>query len=263
MNGMVADTHVHIYPCYDFPAALASLVANLARLAAGEAVSAAFFTERHDCRAFASLQDGSLPAAGRDLEVRSLEEGAVLLATGGGAEVYLFAGRQLVTAERIEVLAVAMPADLPDGQPALKMVEAVLAAGGVPVIGWSPGKWSLSRGHVVRELLRRFKPGDLLLGDTALRPTPCPEPRLMREARRRGLAVIAGSDPLPLPREERLLGTYATVFQGPFDAAQPLESARRLLRSPAAVVGTRGARSSWPVFASRWSRLAFSRQIAT
>ena len=67
---------------------------------------------------------------------------------------------------------------------------------------------------------------------------------------------------MPLPREERILGTYATVFQGPFDPERPLESARQLLRSAATVAGVRGVRSSWPVAASRWSRLAFSRRAS-
>jgi hypothetical protein len=47
---VVADTHVHLYPCYDLEVALQSLARNLARTAAG--AHAAFFAERSDCRAF-------------------------------------------------------------------------------------------------------------------------------------------------------------------------------------------------------------------
>jgi len=257
MNRLVADTHVHIYPCHDLTAALGSLVANLARLAtAGDALGA-FFSERHDCRVFAALRDGTVRPQGSGIEIRPISpEGAVILAAGGAAPVYLFAGRQVITAERIEILALATLADIPDGLPASRVVEATLAAAGVPVIGWSPGKWWGGRGRLVHELLRRFEPGEVLLGDTALRPARCPEPRLMREARSRGQAVVAGTDPLPLPGEERLLGTYASVLQGAFDPERPLESARRLLRNPAAVAGVRGTRGSWAAAASRWSRLA-------
>jgi len=248
---VVADTHVHLHPCYDLGTALAALCANLA--SDGEGVLAAFLAERADYRIFAALGDGSL-APGGGVSVQRLPEPGALLLEHEGREVYLFGGRQIVTAERIEVLSLAADLDLADGLPAAVVIDAVLAAGGVPVIGWSPGKWSGARGRLVGELLRRAKPGELLLGDTALRPRSSLEPRLMREARRRSLGVIAGTDPLPLPGEERLLGTYATVFEGPFDPGQPLHSARLLLRSPhAGVCGTRG---TWVAAAGRWLRHA-------
>ena len=253
MTRVVADTHVHLYPCYDLGVALASLCANLARH--GEGVRAGFLTERGDHRIFAALRDGSLlPGAG--VSVQRLPEAGALLLESEGRQVYLFGGRQIVTAEKIEVLALGADIDLADGLTAERVIAAVQAADGVPVIGWSPGKWWRSRGRLVGELLRRSRPGDLLLGDTALRPRRCPEPRLMREARRRGLAVIAGTDPLPLPGEERLLGTYATVFEGAFDTERPLQSARQLLRSRSADVGTCGTRGTWAASASRWLRHA-------
>ena len=37
---MVADTHIHIYPCYALPVALDRLAANLDRLAGAEAGAA-------------------------------------------------------------------------------------------------------------------------------------------------------------------------------------------------------------------------------
>ena len=253
MTRVVADTHVHLYPCYDLGAALAFLCANLVRH--GEGVRAGFLTERGDQRIFAALRDGSLlPGAG--VSVQRLPEAGTLLLESEGRQVYLFGGRQIVTAERIEVLALGADIDLADGLTAERVIAAVQAADGVPVIGWSPGKWWRSRGRLVGELLRRSRPGDLLLGDTALRPRTGLEPPLMREARRRGLGVIAGTDPLPLPGEERLLGTYAAVFEGAFDQKQPLQSALRLLRSPSAHAGNCGTRGTWAASARRWLRHA-------
>jgi hypothetical protein len=257
MSRLVADTHVHLYPGYDVAAALGALVANLARLAAPGDIPAAFLAERRDCQAFAALRDGTLKPAGEALEIRPLAAaGAVLVAAPGKPPVYLFAGRQVVAAERLEILALATRADIPDGLPAVRVIAETLAAGGAPVIGWSPGKWWGARGRLVLELLERFKPGELLLGDTLLRPALCPEPRLMREARRRGHAVLAGSDPLPLAGEEVFLGAYATVLQGAFDPGQPRESACHLLRDPAALTEIRGARGAWTAAARRWLRLA-------
>lgn len=251
---VVADTHVHLYPCYDLDLALSSLAFNLGRTAAG--AHAAFLAERRDCRAFAALREGAAGPLPRDAGVRPHPDpGAVVLTPAGAPPVYLFAGRQLVTAERVEVLALLLPDAPPEGLAAGRTVEAVLAAGGVPVLGWSPGKWSFGRGRLVRDLLARFG-SSLLLGDTALRPASGPEPPLMREARRRGVGVLAGTDPLPFPGEERLLGSYASVFAGTLDPERPVDSARLLLRSAAAGGGTAGTRNSWPGAARRWLRNA-------
>lgn len=253
MSRLVADTHVHLYPGYDLALAIKALCANLAWH--GEAIRAGFLAERAGQRIFAALRDGSL-APGDGIGVRSLPENGALLLESAGCQVYLFAGRQVVTAERIEVLALAADGDFADGQPAERVIAAMRAADGVPVIGWSPGKWCGARGRLVGDLLRRSRPGELLLGDTVLRPRRFPEPRLMRAARRRGLSVIAGTDPLPLAGEERLLGTYATVFAGPFDPLRPLRSARDLLRAPQAVTGVCGTRGTWAGSARRWWRHA-------
>jgi len=254
MTTVVADTHVHLYPCYDLALALASLAANLGRTPAG--ARAGFFAERHDCQMFAALRADSDPPSRGGFEIRQLPDpGALQLAVAGMQPVYLFAGRQIVTAERIEILALLAPEAPADGLPAERVVAAVLEAGGVPVLGWSPGKWWRGRGHLVRALLSRFGADSLLLGDTALRPAFSPEPSIMRAARRRGVGVIAGSDPLPFPGEERLLGSYASVFTGTIDPARPVESARLLLHS-AAAAGTAGTRGTWAGAARRWLRTA-------
>jgi hypothetical protein len=255
MTRIIADTHVHLYPVYDRSAALAALDGNLGRHGAG--VRAAFLADRRDSRVFAAMRSGSFAVPGGGYEIRPLaEEGAVVACRDGEPRVYLFAGRQIVTAERIEVLALTVDLDLEDGLPAARVVDTILEAGGVPVLGWSPGKWWFARGALVAGLLRGRRPGEILLGDTALRPAGTREPRLMREARSRGFAVAAGTDALPLPGEERLLGSYVTVLEGEFDAGRPQEAVRRLLRGPGPALGTSGERGSWGSAARRWVRNA-------
>ncbi|HWR98119.1 MAG TPA: hypothetical protein VN317_06820 [Candidatus Methanoperedens sp.] len=255
MTRVIADTHLHLYPSYDFPAAIAALAANLTGHGAG--VCAGFLTERSGCNAFAAIGSGALtlpPGSGRFQELR--EPGTVALVRDDAPPVYLFAGRQIATAERIEVLALTFDTAIADGLPAAEVIAAVRAAGGVPVLAWSPGKWWFARGRLVRELLARRQPGEILVGDTALRPAGAREPRVMREARRRGIGVLAGSDALPLPGEERYLGSYVTVLDGDFDPESPRDSVRRLLRTAGATAGTSGARVPWTSAARRWLRNA-------
>ena len=82
----------------------------------------------------------------------------------------------------------------------------------------------------MRDLIASDQAKVLRLGDTTLRPMLWPEPRLMRLARKRGLAaVIPGSDPLPFAGEERYAGTYGFIYQGAFDASQPVAAIGRML----------------------------------
>lgn len=234
MTRLVVDTHLHVYPWYNLGQVLTALTANLAALD-GEAVQAAVLTERADCSLFADLRDGrtALPPP---WTLSRTDEGESLLVTReGGEEIFLLAGRQIVTVERLEVLSLlADPRGL-DGRKARDVVKAVTAGGGVPVLAWSPGKWLFHRGRIVAELVDHFRAGDMLTGDTPLRPTVWGEPRLMAAARRKGIVVVAGSDPLPITGEETSAGSYASIVEGPFDDGRPAHSLRALLRTPSAV----------------------------
>jgi len=121
-------------------------------------------------------------------------------------------------------------------------VKFLIDADGIPVLSWAPGKWFFERGKVVKTLIHQFGANQLLIGDTCLRPTIWGTPELAREATEKGLRTIAGSDPLPFPGEERLMGTYATTLQGSFDPAKPASSLRNILRSPDAVAALTGRR---------------------
>jgi hypothetical protein len=251
---IVADTHLHVYPFYDAGTALSNLARRLAEHDAG-ATRVGVLTERDDCRFFRNLRAGDTCPEG--CRVTSLSDDAVSVRVPGGEDVILIAGRQIVTRERIEILALTRDRRWPQGESAEDVIRTVRDADAVPVIAWAPGKWFGQRGTVVRRLIEAHAPGELLLGDTSLRPPGWAEPRLMRAARRRGLRVLAGSDPLPFGGEESRLGMYVSRFEGPFDAARPAASLRALLADPETVIESVGRRSSPLSWAARLLRNAF------
>jgi hypothetical protein len=63
-----------------------------------------------------------------------------------------------------------------------------------------------------------------------LRPTLWATPSLMKYGRELGHRVLAGTDALPVPGEERLLATYGTVLDMPFDPEHPARSFLRAFR---------------------------------
>ena len=244
---IVADTHVHVYPCYDAGRGVRLLTERLGSYVTGneQGVLVAALTERRDCRFFADIRDGAIDLASSGIATDPVAEpDAVWLRVDSEPRpLLLVAGRQIVTCERIEVLALTADLDIADGLPAREAIDRVLAAGAVPVLAWAPGKWLFTRGKLIAELLDAYGPGKLLLGDSTLRPTVWPEPILMRGGRKRGFGVVAGSDPLPFAGEESRMGQYAVRWDAPFDVNTPITSFRRLLAeqaTTAAFVGRRG-----------------------
>ena len=229
---LIADTHVHLYPCYDLDHAFRRLSSNLSRLAAGyntESSLVAVLTERHDCHFFSQLRDGTRRPLSPSITIEASAEPDCVKICWDGTEFYLFSGRQVITLERIEILALTVNVDIPDGLLANDIVTRIDDEGGLPVLSWAPGKWFAGRGAIVRELFRRAEPGTLLAGDTTLRPVGWATPVLMRAASRQGLRVIAGSDPLPFAGEEHYMGTYASYIDAAFDVDAPVTSLRRTL----------------------------------
>ncbi len=241
------DTHVHIYPFYQVAAALDSLIDNMDTSDGSSRV--ACLTERYDCFLFDRLAAGGDAAVAAAWDAyRETDTVVRLVRRRDRGELHLCAGQQIVTAENIEVLALGMATRVVDGASATETVDAVLAAGGVPVAAWGFGKWIGARGGVVRDLLRRYEPGQIALGDTTMRPHGWATPFIMRAARRQGFRVLAGSDPLPFAGEERRAGSYHCVVDAP--GATPANVVERLLALPADGVRTAGSRGS-PVAVAR------------
>lgn len=229
---LAIDCHTHLYPKYDLRQAFACALTNLEELAKlcgltdGHA-RAILLTERWDCDFFSELKSGKLKIPNFDLNVAK-ESGVVTVSSKLGDRLFVYAGRQIVSAERLEFLSLLCEQKIEDGLPAEELIGRISQAGGLAVINWAPGKWFFSRGKLVRNLLERFA-GQLLLCDTSLRVKLWPEPQIMRNARAAGVKILAGSDPLPLWVEEKRIGTLGLVFQEDFDPERPLTSLRALL----------------------------------
>lgn len=249
------DAHVHIYPGYDLAAALEAANRNLTRLAGAAAHKALILAERHDCAFFEALLSGRIALPEGWKKDTSGEDTGLWLAGPGSARMLLVAGSQIATSERIEILALCTRQRFEDGKSASESLERVRASGGLPVLCWSPGKWLGARGRLIAELIDI--PGELCVGDSALRPWGWGTPRLIRRARALGRPCLYGSDPLPIAREEERIGRYGTLADARLDATRPVTSLRMaLLAGSARAAGARLA--PWEVY-SRLKALSVSR----
>ncbi len=255
MTRLVADFHLHIYKIYPLESLLSSLFANLNRIAGkhpGEPVlKAAFLAERRRYQIFNDWRRGLFRLRG--YSVSPLGPHTLEVKTDKGDRLLLFAGRQVATAESLEILSLANDRDVPDALPFGKAVERVLETGGIPVLPWAPGKWEGRRRPLIKAGIESLAGRGLMICDPSIRPFLFPEPALFRFARRLGVPVVAGTDTYPVVGEERLAGSYASLLEGDFDPADAAEAIPRLLRTRSFTACHRaGRRSQLPAAARRW-----------
>ena len=246
---LLIDGHVHIYPQFDRSIAIRKALDNfvIAQRTSenrDDAVKIWLLTERSDCHFFEELA-GQPEIEGFSV-AKTAEKESLLIKDGGTGEplLYVLAGRQLISKERLEICALATTLQVPDRElDTPTLIRRVRESGGVPALNWAPGKWFGARGRVVRSMLDDFAGRELLISDTTMRPTFWPTPRLMALAMNQGHRVLAGSDPLPFAGEERMIATYASLVSGDFDEARPAASIRALLLDPEVSITRCGQRS--------------------
>lgn len=203
------DAHAHLYPFQDAGLLFESALRHMPRRAPAD-VRALLLAERSDCHVFRDLAaDEWAPPAGWSVSAYDPEGAVRLHHAGDGKLLWLVAGRQHATAERLEICSMFADPEIPDGLPAEETLRLVLETpGAVAGLNWAPGKWLGKRGKIVRKLLEDTAPERLWLVDTSLRARGIPEPGVFAAARREGRPLLAGSDPLPVEGEERVAGCY-------------------------------------------------------
>lgn len=225
----LVDAHVHVHPCYPLESFLDGALASF-RVAAGDlgvsAIGCLLLAEMAGSRWFRDARG----TVGAWTIASAGEEPSLVAHRSTGEELILVGGRQIAAQERIEVLALGRDVDVPDGLPLDETLRRVRDSGALPVLPWGFGKWSGRRGALVAATLAR-PGGELYLGDNSNRLRLAGVPRLLREARERGLIVLPGTDPLPFPSHARRAGSFGFMLEGTLDPLRPAGDLLRRVRA--------------------------------
>ena len=190
---LAVDTHVHLHPGVKADRWLMHAVNNACRAMPAAEGLVLCLTERAGVYRFAELlerPDATPLPDGGGVTIRPL--------AAPEFPVHVLPGRQVVTAQRIEVLLLGLTGDpVPDGD----ATDALLREpppGCLPVLPYGVGKWVGRRGRTVAGY-----PGTLkadIVGRVRLPGIPRP----------RGLRghVLRGTDPLPLPGDEAVVARF-------------------------------------------------------
>ena len=225
MTKVAIDSHVHLH---SIAGAMEALRIARDRLSRNGRTGVVMLAERQGFDILNALRDNLLATS--ELESFWLDEERTLL---------ILAGSQIISSEKLEILALATRAKLPDGLPAEQVIAEMTAADAIVVLPWGVGKWLGKRGALVDRLIAAARPGMLLLGDNGGRPGFWPVRQF-----KSGLSVLSGSDPLPLPGWPDGVAKLASLIDADLSADAPAASLKRALRDPAASIGRMGRLAS-------------------
>jgi hypothetical protein len=243
---VLVDSHVHVHACFD-PAAVFDAAAHNFALAAHDLAPGADFrgvlclaeTSRADYFSTLTAAQQSIAARNRGARwaVQPTSESVSLLVRDSGEQLVVIAGRQIVTRERLEVLALGTTERFPDGEPIDATLEAVVASGALAVLPWGVGKWHGARGQVIDRLLATSAgDGNVHLGDNGNRPEIGSTPERFLKARAAGMRVLPGSDPLPLRGEEQRVGAYGFALEMELGLENPAAELFAALRGTKSII---------------------------
>jgi hypothetical protein len=229
------DAHVHLHDCFECEPFLDAAAANFTRAiddlhASGDVYGFLLLTESAGVDRFDALANGQLSTGA--WRIAHTEEAVSLVAARPGVlPLFVIAGCQIATAERLEVLALGTRERPPDGAPLRSTLAAVAMTDALAVVPWGFGKWMGRRGRHVAELFAERGAAPLYAGDNGGRPQGFGRPNLLAFAETHGNLVLPGTDPLPFPGEIRKPGRYGFVAELELDRARPFATLRRWLQA--------------------------------
>ncbi|WP_457575244.1 hypothetical protein [Desulfomarina sp.] len=233
------DGHAHIYDCFDLDVFVRAAFRNFTEAAGRiqgsreQLTGFIFLTESAGLNYFAYFQT----LAGEDGEyqwrVTRSQCGSLVISHPEwmALSLVLVHGRQLVTEERLELLALFCDRDLDDGMDLDTAAIAVREAGGIPVCPWGTGKWLGKRGKRLAESLSCRDENGLFLGDSGVRPSIWPFPSRLQSSGKEKTALLSGTDPLPVSGEEKRVGSFGGCLphEGIKNMDKPAHELKKLL----------------------------------
>lgn len=260
----IIDTHVHIHPGVDLAVVLSAALKNSEKIQnvknSGACGLVLCLTEREGEDFFKGIAHyAGQVVLGRGLVCEEIIDNKIAkLLWQNRQTIYLVSGRQIVTQEKIEVLALGFNGTIKDGSKVEEVISLINKANGLAVLPWSPGKWLFRRGKILKGIFEKYSEKDIAVGDISMRPRICIGPKLMRKAASRGIRILNGSDPLPISGDENVIASYCIYSEDDIDASDIAGSISRILRS--AELSSVGRRNSLFTASKRWVKVKLTKK---
>ncbi|MCF6325014.1 MAG: hypothetical protein L3J89_11955 [Gammaproteobacteria bacterium] len=215
---VLVDAHVHFQDCFNMAQFFHSAHKNFQQAADkldGEYTALIILTEVSGVHYFRQLKEMCAKAELIQDDVygnwsfrATLEDCSLEVVGDKGASLIVVAGRQIVTKEKLEVLALFSDEEFPEGEALTETIERIKAAEALPVIPWGVGKWLGARGKLLAKFITSADADGVFLGDNGGRPTMWGMPSHFKQGEEKGMLVLPGTDPLPLAKEVERVGSF-------------------------------------------------------
>ena len=233
----LVDAHVHIHECFDLSRFFDHAWRNFAAQAEKSGQAHDFdgvlmLTESAGVNQFGQLVQAAAASSALpgDWRVNHTDEALLLrLATEDARQLFVLSGRQIVTRERLEVLALGLADVVEDGLAISDVIRRVQDSDAICVLPWGFGKWTGQRGRIIRELIDTDLGDNLFLGDNAGRLRIWRAPAEFDQAARRGIGILPGTDPLPWPDQVDAPAKFGSVLDARLPASQRFAFMRQRL----------------------------------
>jgi hypothetical protein len=231
---IITDAHAHIYSCYNLDDFISSAFKNLFKgthnLSEQSNTAVLFLTETKGNNYFDLLMNNTKP-----WHVVNTDEKLSLRVNHPvypDKEIIVISGQQVVTEEKLEVLVIGCSYPQVDGATLKGTVNSSLSGGGIVILPWGVGKWLGQRGRIVDDFVAANNSSHLFLGDNGSRPGIWSVSNLDRDRSTNQPRLLSGTDPLPLPGEEKRVGNFGSIIHGSIDHQKPFETLKSLLSHP-------------------------------
>lgn len=235
MNELVLiDTHAHFYRFCTMPEFFDSAYANMSSAAEriagrpGSLILCLLETESSDWYA-ALLDDARRSGALGHWRLEIADGGDALELSGEpGERLLVVPGRQLISSENLEVIVVGLRQKPANRAEARQFIEKY-GDRYLVILPWGVGKWLGARGRIVTGLMDDPPAAPFVLGDNRGRGSWWRYVPQFRQAKRLGINILPGSDPLPLTGQHEKVGSYGAVVEARLERDGILPQVRELL----------------------------------
>jgi hypothetical protein len=236
---IIADSHVHIYDCFDVSILFNATLKNFQNCINHT-------TEKVDFTGFLFLVD----RVGQNWFIRlrkiaenqkkigdwslmlTAEDNSLIAQKDHNIFLYILNGKQYSTTENLEILSLVSSEEITGEKSGAELVELILEKDGIPVVPWGFGKWIGKRKKVVENILQSQVGFKIFVGDNGGRPSFFAKDPLLELAKKNGIQILNGSDPLPLRNEIKRVGSFGFILEESVSPDYPAKEMKILLKKP-------------------------------
>lgn len=220
----LVDAHVHIHSNFNIENFITAAYSNFDKIADQISPGCEFngilcLTESQGVNYFRSFSS-NLNLLKKYKFSQTKEENSFSCSNSNDKKIFFISGKQIVTREELEVLALGLNENIKDGRPIEEVIDYIVSKNSLPVLPWGVGKWNGKRGTKVNNLIYRSSK-NFFLGDNGNRPYFWKKPVIFYNAEQKGIINLPGSDPLPFSSEEKRPGSFGFYFNAKVNELTP------------------------------------------